>query len=269
MAKAGASKRSQVAPGQDRDFEERPLSDELFDRTLPSPWPGRDGPQSHSPSEARSDRPQALTSAQSGPGHDVQRTRLQARPGFDPGVNSTECTGPWTGCSNARSATSGDHVLYVQLRRATCTLAQFRREARGRPIMSTAIGRDDYPGNTGDPGAGSSGEVRQRFGLKRVVLVGDRGLLTETDQASEAPGTGLDLGPAAYDPRTILIFDRQAGRTLVVCHMLGEYRRRTRERWPRSPGRWPGAPRRLLAPHAEKVGRKNRYKVAKHFEMVI
>jgi len=62
-------------------------------------------------------------------------------------------------------------------------------EQEGRPI-----GVDVYPGNTSDPETLSDQLVKLRnsFGLKRIVLVGDRGLLTQTqiDYLREYPGVG-------------------------------------------------------------------------------
>jgi len=75
-----------------------------------------------------------------------------------------------------------------------CPLAQYghdRDGKRGRPIivyglMTDGEGRpvavEAYPGNTGDPStiSGQAEKLRERFGLNRLVLVGDRGMLTET-----------------------------------------------------------------------------------------
>ncbi|MEK7405492.1 MAG: transposase [Acidobacteriota bacterium] len=49
-------------------------------------------------------------------------------------------------------------------------------DAEGRPVAV-----DVYPGNTGDPTTvpDQVEKLRQRCGLSRVVLVGDRGMLTE------------------------------------------------------------------------------------------
>jgi transposase len=62
-------------------------------------------------------------------------------------------------------------------------------DARGRPVAL-----DVYPGNTADPATvpDQVEKVRQRFGLARVVLVGDRGMLTQTriDTLQEYPGLG-------------------------------------------------------------------------------
>ena len=75
-----------------------------------------------------------------------------------------------------------------------CPLAQYghdRDGRKGRPIIVYGLLTDGegrpvaveaYPGNTGDPGtvSGQAEKLRERFGLSRLVLVGDRGMLTET-----------------------------------------------------------------------------------------
>jgi transposase len=50
-------------------------------------------------------------------------------------------------------------------------------DRQGRPLAVEV-----YPGNTGDPStvADQAEKLRGRFGLSRVVLVGDRGMLTQT-----------------------------------------------------------------------------------------
>ncbi len=88
----------------------------------------------------------------------------------------------------------------------TCPLAQFghnRDGEKGLPIivygvMTDAQGRpiavEVYPGNTGDPTtvADQVEKLRQQFGLSRVVLVGDRGMLTQPqiDKIKKHPGLG-------------------------------------------------------------------------------
>lgn len=76
----------------------------------------------------------------------------------------------------------------------TCPLVQFghsRDGKRGTPIvvygvLSDVPGRpvavQVYPGNTGDPStvADQVQRLKGRFALERVVLVGDRGMLTQT-----------------------------------------------------------------------------------------
>jgi transposase len=59
----------------------------------------------------------------------------------------------------------------------------------GRPIAAEV-----YPGNTGDPTTvpDQVNKLQQRFGLQRVVLVGDRGMITYTqiDKLKTHPGIG-------------------------------------------------------------------------------
>ena len=75
----------------------------------------------------------------------------------------------------------------------TCPLAHFGHNRDGDkhlPIIVYGVMTDGegcpvavevYPGNTGDPTtvADQVEKLRQRFGLERVVLVGDRGMLTQ------------------------------------------------------------------------------------------
>jgi len=88
----------------------------------------------------------------------------------------------------------------------SCPLAQFghnRDNKKGRPIIVYGVltdgdGRpvsiDVYPGNTADPTtvADQVEKVRNRFKLSQIVLVGDRGLLPQTqiDKLKDYPGIG-------------------------------------------------------------------------------
>ncbi len=62
-------------------------------------------------------------------------------------------------------------------------------DAQGRPVAVEV-----YPGNTGDPKTVPEQveKLRERFGLSRVVLVGDRGMLTQTqiEHLRTCPGIG-------------------------------------------------------------------------------
>ena len=219
-----------------------------------------------------------------------------------------------------RHLAEGDHVLYdlssSYYEGHTCSLMRFghsRDGKRGRPIVVYGVMADAagcpvavqaYPGNTGDPVTvpDQVEKLRQRFGLKRGVLVGDRGLLTETQSKhlKRHPGLGWisalrheairqlvdtqEVQPSLFDERHLAEIRTEAypGERLVVCYnpMLAEYRRNKRQdlvaetekelaRIAREVARRTKTP--LLATEiAVKVGRiKNRYKVAKHFEMVI
>jgi transposase len=88
----------------------------------------------------------------------------------------------------------------------TCLLARFGHNRDGRRdlpcivygVLTDAWGRpialEVYPGNTGDPITvpDQVQKLRVRFGLQRVVLVGDRGMLTQAqiDKLREQPGLG-------------------------------------------------------------------------------
>lgn len=87
-----------------------------------------------------------------------------------------------------------------------CPLAQYghsRDGKKGLPIIVYGLLTDDagrpvavqvYAGNTSDPKTvpDQVRKLRDRFGLERVVLVGDRGMLTQTqiDALREEPGLG-------------------------------------------------------------------------------
>jgi len=88
----------------------------------------------------------------------------------------------------------------------TRPLAQFghdRDGKKGLPIIVYGVmtnGEDCpvavelHPGNTSDPTtvAGQIAKLRERFGLSRVVMVGDRGMLTQPqiDKLKQRPGFG-------------------------------------------------------------------------------
>lgn len=88
----------------------------------------------------------------------------------------------------------------------TCPLARHghdRDGKKGLPIivyglLADASGRpvaiEVFPGNTGDPATVPTQveTLRERFGCDRIVLVGDRGMLTQTqiDQLRQYPGLG-------------------------------------------------------------------------------
>ncbi len=198
----------------------------------------------------------------------------------------------------------------------TCPLARFghdRDGQKGRPIIVYGLLTDSegrpvaievYPGNTGDPTtvADQVEKLRQRFGLSRVVLVGDRGMLTETQIGKLREHSGLGwisalrgpairalvesgcLQPSLFD-ETNLAEIRSAeypGERLVACFnpLLAEERRRKREallaatekeleRIAREVARRKRKPL-PEATIALKVGKVvNRFKVAKHFQLTI
>lgn len=109
-----------------------------------------------------------------------------------------------------RHLAEGDCALYdvsgSYYEGRTCPLAFFgySRDHRGdRPqivygVMADKDGRpvsvDVYPGNTADPTTvpDQIDKIRKRFGLSRMVFVGDRGMLTQAriDAVKEHPGIG-------------------------------------------------------------------------------
>lgn len=197
----------------------------------------------------------------------------------------------------------------------TCPLAQYgyNRDGEKLPgivygLLADGQGRpvavDVYAGNTGDPSTvpDQVEKLRVRFGLERAVLVGDRGMLTQTqiDALRAYPGLGWISAlrfPAIRDLAEqgafqLSLFDRQnlaevtseayPGERLVVCHnpLLAEDRKRTREELlaateARLATIAADVARRTKTPlPADEIGVKvgkvlNRHKVGKHFILTI
>jgi len=219
-----------------------------------------------------------------------------------------------------RHLRDGDQALYdvssSYYEGRTCVLAvrgHNRDGKKGLPIivygvMTDAEGRpvavDVYAGNTGDPTTvpDQVEKLRGAFGLSRVVLVGDRGMLTQTQivNLKQYPQLGWISALrsdairklAAAGSIQMSLFDEQnlaeiespefPGERLVVCYnpQLAEERRRKRlellaatekelDRISRE------VKRRTNKPLGEseigmKVGRViNRFKMAKHFSLTI
>ncbi len=127
---------------------------------------------------------------------------------------------PWTGCSSVRRPSrhklaqrhlaDGGVVLYdvssSYYEGETCPLARYghdRDGKTGRPIIVYGVLTDGdgrpvavqvYPGDTGDPTTvpDQVAKLSRQFGLSRIVLVGDRGMLTQTqiNTLKEHPGLG-------------------------------------------------------------------------------
>jgi transposase len=198
----------------------------------------------------------------------------------------------------------------------TCPLARFGHDRDGKtgcPIivygtLTDAEGRpiavQVYPGNTGDPKTvpDQVEKLTKRFGLSRVVLVGDRGMLTQTqiDVLKEHPGLGWISALRSGAIRTLLAEghlvkkDLEAKRLaeirspdfpderLVACYnaQLAEQRRHKREELL-------AATEAALTPLAASIARPtkrpetaaqigvrvgriiNHYKVAKHIVLTI
>ena len=148
----------------------------------------------------------------------------------------------------------------------TCPLARYghdRDGKTGRPIivygvLTDADGRpvavQVYPGDTGDPATvpDQVAKLSQQFGLSQVVLVGDRGMLTQTqiNALKEHPGLGWISALRSSAIRDLLqdghlnrsLFDQVnlaeitspdfPGERLMACFnpLLAEKRRQKRER---------------------------------------
>jgi transposase len=170
----------------------------------------------------------------------------------------------------ARQLSEGGLVLYDVsssfYEGHTCPLAQFghdRDGKKGLPIIvygvmtngeGCPVAVEVYPGNTGDPTtvADQIEKLRERFGLSRVVLVGDRGMLTQPqiDKLKQHPGFGWITALTSTAIRELVkqgalqlsLLDQKnlaeisapdyPGERLMVCHnpVLEEERRRKREK---------------------------------------
>jgi len=199
----------------------------------------------------------------------------------------------------------------------TCPLAQFGHSRDGKKdklqivigLLCDVEGRpvavEVFEGNVSDPAtlARQVRKLRERFGLRRVVLVGDRGMITEARIREDLQGIeGLDwitalrapairklvaegsLQPSLFDERDLaeITSPTYPNQRLVVCRnpLLAEQRRRKRqellaatekplEKIVAAVGR-----RRNPLHGADKIGLRagkvrDRFKVAKHFRIEI
>jgi transposase len=161
-----------------------------------------------------------------------------------------------------------------------------------------------FEGDTGDPRtlAAQIDKIKKRFALGRVVLVGDRGMITQARLDAEIVPAGLDWITALRAPAIRLLVEAGAlqmslfderdmaaitspeypGERLIVCRNPDLARERTRKRQDllaateadlaviAAAVRRARNPLRGEAEIALKVGViVNRYKMAKHFELVI
>jgi transposase len=217
----------------------------------------------------------------------------------------------------ARHLGEGGLVLYdvtsSSYEGRTCPLAQFghnRDGDRHLPIIVYGVMTDGeghpvavevYAGNTGDPTTVDDQveKLRERFGLERVVLVGDRGMLTppQITKLRKRPGLGWITALRSGAIRALVqtgalqlsLLDEKnlaeitspdyPGERLVVCHnpLLEEERRRKRQELL-------AATEKRLTKMAQEVARRTktpltsaeiglkvgkvlgRYKVGKHFD---
>lgn len=180
-----------------------------------------------------------------------------------------------------------------------CIVYGLLADVEGRPVSVQV-----YPGDTGDPATVTDQveKIRERFGLSHVILVGDRGMLTQTriETLRQYPGLGwisalrseairalMDTGclnVSAFEHRTLaeIASPTFPGERLFACYneLLARERKRTRselldatqkalQRIARE------AARRSHKPFTDaeigvKVGRAlNRHKVGKHFDYTI
>ena len=197
-----------------------------------------------------------------------------------------------------------------------CSLARIGKDKEGRhgvrlvsyglltDIKGRPISINVYRGDTADPSTviEQAEKLRDRFGLDKVVLVGDRGMLTNTkiEVLKKYPGIGWISALKSVQIRKLVsvealqlsLFDQQnlaeiesadyPGEKLVACYnpLLAEDRSRTREemlkvcqdglkRIVREIGRRTKTPLK-----ASEIGRKvsrviDRYRMAKHFHIKI
>jgi hypothetical protein len=198
----------------------------------------------------------------------------------------------------------------------SCPLAQFghdRDGKKGRPIIVYGLVTDGegrpvtvevYPGDTGDPSTvpDQAEKLQNRFGLDHLVLVGDRGMLTQTQigKLKEYPGFGWISALRSHAIRDLVekghlqmsLFDRKdlaeihspdfPFERLVACFnpLLAEQRRRKRQELLEATEKELGriakqVVRRSRTPFGKdeigtKVGKViNRFKVGKHFTVTI
>ena len=170
----------------------------------------------------------------------------------------------------------------------------------GRPVSVQV-----HPGSTADPNTvpGVLDALRERFGIERVILVGDRAMITDahaatlkqlgagfvsalkTAQIRKLIGAG-DLQLSLFDQTNLaeISSDEFPGERLVVCrnpHLAGERARKREdllaatERELAKVKQMVEGPRGTLrGADAGKIGERagrvsNKYKVAKHFELEI
>jgi transposase len=198
----------------------------------------------------------------------------------------------------------------------TCPLAQFGHDRDGKkdlPIILYGVMTNGagcplavsvYAGNTGDPTtvADQIEKLREKFGLQRMVMVGDRGMLTQPqiEKLKAHPGLGWITALTSTAIRELVeqgalqlsLLDQKnlaeisapdyPGERLMVCHnpVLGEQRRRKRqalleatEKSLEKIGKEVARRKKKLFTAAEigvKVGKVlGRYKMGKHFECQI
>lgn len=169
----------------------------------------------------------------------------------------------------ARHLQEGQRVLWdataVPFESHTCDLAEFGRPGKGRSQLQVLFGLlatpegipiavEVFRGNTGDPDTVGTAldRVQGRFGLERIVMVADRGMITDARIVQELRPRGVDWITALRSPTIrklmkgdgplqLSLFDKQdlaeithsdfPGERLVACRnpLLAEDRARTRK----------------------------------------
>ena len=172
-------------------------------------------------------------------------------------------------------------------------------DKEGRPVAV-----DVYPGNTGDPSTvpDQASKLKEKFGLENIVLVGDRGMLTQTqiNKLKGYPGIGWISALRSGSIKKLMsqglvqmtIFDETdlaeiespdfPGERLIACFnpLLAEERKRKREDLLISTEKLLSrlesqVSKRTKTPFDKaEIGKKagsiiNRYKMAKHFHLSI
>jgi Transposase DDE domain len=197
----------------------------------------------------------------------------------------------------------------------TCPLVRFGhdRDEKGKPIIvygaltdheGRPVALSVYPGNTGDPTTipDQVEKLKARFGLERLVLVGDRGMLTQTqiEKVKETPGIGWisalrssairdlveqgQIQMSLFDTRDLgeITSDDYPGERLIACFnplLCDERKRKRNELLDATEKSLAGivrtVARRTKTPLGKtEIGKKvgaimNRFKMAKHFLFTI
>jgi hypothetical protein len=173
-------------------------------------------------------------------------------------------------------------------------------DVQGRPVAVEV-----FDGNVGDPAtlAGQVDKIRRRFGLRRVVLVGDRGMITDARIREDLQGIeGLDwitalrapairklvaegsLQPSLFDQRDLaeITSPLYPNQRLVVCRnplLTAQRRRKRNELLAATEKQLAKIAAAVERPHrplggADNIGLRvgkvvDRFKVAKHFHIEI
>lgn len=197
----------------------------------------------------------------------------------------------------------------------TCPLARFGhdRDEKGKPIIVYGVLTDHegrpvalsvYPGNTGDPTTipDQVEKLKARFGLERLVLVGDRGMLTQAqiEKVKDTPGIGWisalrssairdlveqgNIQMSLFDTRDLaeITSDKYPGERLIACFnpLLAQERKRKRNDLLEATENILNTLIRTVARRTRtplgkaEIGKKvgaimNRFKMAKHFILTI